>query len=632
MAPEEPESAVAHDFDGVMDLKGHAVLDDPIVGHEVTISDDHGPGALAVRPLPSPHPPTPQAMARHFLTHVPYAPWCPFCVAFRKPNNQHRRGKRGERVIPLMVADHAFVRNSEDVVRLKLLIARCYPSRTWFACVVDRKGVDDLLIERFADFITDTGFVNFAYRADREPALLAFFDEAVRLAGRSGRRLEKGDPLPDDVAEDMSIYDDLYCPEIFKDASSSEPTNGNAAGSTAGPIPCDENDVDKEAQIKEAVKFYRSGKPVPVAPVTAAPEHSFPGESKSNGKAERSIRSFVELFACLNGSLEARLQLQQPLPCTHPVIKWLVEHTSFILNTYQLDAEGRTPYGHLHGKEIRDRLAEVGEVVLWYVPMKARAKLECKWRYGVFLGRSLHTDANYVGLNDGSVVMARALTRVIPSDRWSITRIHKISGIPGAHRAHFDALESEPEPHSFASSETPPEDMQGARRRLKITLNDLGRYGFSRNCTKCRCHSQNRHALGHKMHHTETCRARIDRAMQAVEGPKILGSDAQKVSSDNKPASADTNPDTSASPPHTPTLAEGQPPGADPEDPDLMHDEPPARGGEAPSDSRPDPLPERDAAPSPPSSPPQPHSAEEGRTWRAPLSCTANTLDIILIP
>ena len=139
MAPEEPESAVAHDFDGVMDLKGHAVLDDPIVGHEVTISDDHWPGALAVRPLPSPHPPTPQAMAWHFLTRGPYAPWCPFCVACRKANHQHRRGKHGERVIPLMVANNAIVRVSEDVVPWKLLMVRCYPSRMWCACVVDRK-------------------------------------------------------------------------------------------------------------------------------------------------------------------------------------------------------------------------------------------------------------------------------------------------------------------------------------------------------------------------------------------------------------------------------------------------------------------------------------------------------------
>ena len=79
------------DFDPevVLDLAGIADLSDPIVGRHVTYSDEQGPGALPVRPLPSPQEPSPAAMARHFLTHLPYASWCPFCVAFRRPKNHH---------------------------------------------------------------------------------------------------------------------------------------------------------------------------------------------------------------------------------------------------------------------------------------------------------------------------------------------------------------------------------------------------------------------------------------------------------------------------------------------------------------------------------------------------------------
>ena len=94
------------DSDGVHDLEGFADLKDPIVGHEVIISDDRGAGALAARPLPSPQAPSPQAVERHFLTHLPYALWCPFCVAFRKPNHHHRRRRGDGREIPLMVADY----------------------------------------------------------------------------------------------------------------------------------------------------------------------------------------------------------------------------------------------------------------------------------------------------------------------------------------------------------------------------------------------------------------------------------------------------------------------------------------------------------------------------------------------
>ena len=128
------------DRDGVEDLQKHAVLNDPIVGQEVTIMDDRGPGALAARPLPSPQTPSPQAVWRHFISHLSDAPWCQFCVAFRKPNHHHRRRRSDGRETPLMVAADGFVRNSRDAVILKLLVVRIDPSRLWFACVVDRKG------------------------------------------------------------------------------------------------------------------------------------------------------------------------------------------------------------------------------------------------------------------------------------------------------------------------------------------------------------------------------------------------------------------------------------------------------------------------------------------------------------
>ena len=59
-------------------------------------------------------------MERQFINHVPFASWCPFCVGFRKPNHHRRRCKTGGREIPLLVAEYAFVRNTQDVVLLNL--------------------------------------------------------------------------------------------------------------------------------------------------------------------------------------------------------------------------------------------------------------------------------------------------------------------------------------------------------------------------------------------------------------------------------------------------------------------------------------------------------------------------------
>ena len=125
---QDVEGNAKHDLDDVRDLNGRADLADPISGYDVTFKDDTGPGALTIQPLPSPKQPSPAAIARHFLTHLPYAPWCPFCVSFRRPNHHHRRRRSSARLIPLLVGDYAFVRNSRDEVLLTLLVVRLYPS------------------------------------------------------------------------------------------------------------------------------------------------------------------------------------------------------------------------------------------------------------------------------------------------------------------------------------------------------------------------------------------------------------------------------------------------------------------------------------------------------------------------
>ena len=51
--------------DVVANLSDVAVLGDKIVGLEAVTFDEHGPGVLPVRPLPSPQEPTPAERERH---------------------------------------------------------------------------------------------------------------------------------------------------------------------------------------------------------------------------------------------------------------------------------------------------------------------------------------------------------------------------------------------------------------------------------------------------------------------------------------------------------------------------------------------------------------------------------------
>ena len=155
---ENASSSTGLEVDDVVDLKGTAVLGEPIVGEEVVTFDERGPGALSARPLPSPKQPTPAQVALHNLTHLPYEDWCTICVSCRRPNDHHRHQKV-ERLQPLMVADYAFVRNRGDDELVPLLIGRLYPYGIWFVCVVPCKGVHQYVIERLARFFNDAGLV-----------------------------------------------------------------------------------------------------------------------------------------------------------------------------------------------------------------------------------------------------------------------------------------------------------------------------------------------------------------------------------------------------------------------------------------------------------------------------------------
>ena len=66
-----------------------AMLDDPIVGVERVLVDQHGAGAIEAKPLSTPPSMTPAAFMKHCLAHLPHHPGCSTCAASRRPNTQH---------------------------------------------------------------------------------------------------------------------------------------------------------------------------------------------------------------------------------------------------------------------------------------------------------------------------------------------------------------------------------------------------------------------------------------------------------------------------------------------------------------------------------------------------------------
>ena len=438
---------------------------DLISGEGIVTLDEHGPGAIQPKEIAAPREMSTAERERHFAAgHLPYDPRCEICSSCKKPNVPHVKSHESERTIPLLVGDYAFMKDGADDENVTVLVMKLYPFKLFFACVVPSKGSDPLVVARLCRFIQECGLLHFAYRSDREPSIVSLIQDACAMAGRNGVKIHA---VEDEAAE----------PEVDR------------------------------ARV-------------------AVPEHSHPGESQSNGLSERSVRALTDEVRTLKMSTEQRLK--ERLPNTHAVMSWLAEHAAYMLNRCNLGTDGRTAYGRLHGKESSAKLCEFAERILWYVPKKHRAKLDARWRYGVFLGRASNCDQNYIGLANGSIATARAIARLVPSLRWDSGKVGAVTGMPMDHKTRdYDVIEEDAAPHNHPEPLEDSEAIGVEKRRLRITLEELQKYGFTPGCRRCALHRQGLHGRAKELRHDEACRSRIYRAIRAAKD--VVTEDEEKL-------------------------------------------------------------------------------------------------------
>ena len=135
-----------------------------------------------------------------------------------------------------------------------------------------------------------------------------------------------------------------------------------------------------------------------------------------------------DLIRTLKSAFEARVNMR--LSSTHPVMLWLVEYASALLSKYSMGNDGRTAFQRLHGKRAHEKLVELWDNILYFIPKAKRAKLDKRFGVGVFIGRALWGDENYVARADGSVIRTRGIARMIPKLRWDAKWFTDIKALP----------------------------------------------------------------------------------------------------------------------------------------------------------------------------------------------------------
>ena len=457
--------------------EGEMVFNDPIVGKRPADETDAMPKALI-----SPKEMSEKEFAEHCLTHIPYNPACQYCVAGKRNNVYHLRSPGG-RKIPLVAADYGFltIQSTDEVVPFICVYVK--PWKVYFAAVVDVKGPNPLIVKRLARWFGELGLSHLAYRSDREPAIRVLLRAATIQAGlkaidHSKRPQDEG---LSGTAMPMADWDAKRNP------------------------PDDDDDV-------------------PVA----VPEESMPGESRSNGLAERAVQSIEDKLRTTKTALEDRISSN--IPCSHPIMAWMVEYVALLVAKYQPGEDGLTGYARLHGQNARERLPEFGETILFYVPVRSRGKMDPRWRFGTFLGRSWNSDQNFIGLADGSVTRAKGIARTVPSKKWQPRRLELLRATPWSEQSKnqdsIDELEHPSAMRKPAQKEQLGED-DAVQRRVPSAEKDLLRFGYTEGCPICNLFLVGDKARAHHSRHAEFCVRRIHDLLRKEGSSNILKGDKQ---------------------------------------------------------------------------------------------------------
>ena len=161
-----------------------------------------------------------------------------------------------------------------------------------------------------------------------------------------------------------------------------------------------------------------------------ATEHPAPYESQSNGATEVGVRIVRGLFRTLKLCLEDRIGAY--IPPSHPVIAWLLEYTTMILNIKSKGQDGLTSWRRARGKDFHQMILGFCEVVLHKLPSKGPqsapdGNMGARWHGGgLFLGDCRIRNVHIIGTDNG-IVFTRSLMRRPVINRWNRDKVASLN-------------------------------------------------------------------------------------------------------------------------------------------------------------------------------------------------------------
>ena len=122
-----------------------------------------------------------------------------------------------------------------------------------------------------------------------------------------------------------------------------------------------------------------------------------------------------------------KISVQSPLMC------WIVKHSAWLNNRYQLHQDGKTSFERRWEKNYRKHICEFGETILFQYSAGIPDKTTSSWDYGIWLGRCTQSYEHFVGTKD-NIYRTRTVRRLPEKDKYDVKLLEAILSTPWATR------------------------------------------------------------------------------------------------------------------------------------------------------------------------------------------------------
>ena len=276
----------------------------------------------------------------------------------------------------------------------------------------------------------------------------------------------------------------------------------NESGNAGTKVVIKSDQEESIIALKKAVTIRRQAETVLIeSPVR---------DSRANGSAERTVRSWAAQVRTLRHHLESRIKTK--VPKESPLMSWIVSWAADVLTRYKVHSSGRTSYEHMTGHQGLQPVAAIGEKIMYkYTTDKNnRDKMESEWDSGYFVGINPKTTEYLV--SNGSEIYSCATIRRLQDDRAydpeivSKVEIRYCEYVMKGSRSTPVGVRM----YSRAGHNPDPSAVPAVPRRARLKPEDFARHGYTIGCPGC---EQLQLESSARRNHTEQCRLRIELEM-----------------------------------------------------------------------------------------------------------------------